>query len=359
MAVPVAGGLFSETMGDDEIKRPWISKRRVDAAGEALRKKDLSEADAAVLDAWRGAHTYVINTFQALLRNRAKGQKIEVAQRLKRRATIVDKIVNREKEMDLSRMDDIAGCRLIFGSMEHLYEFRKQVHGARFNHKRKNEADRYDYIKKPKELGYRAVHDIYAYKNNTKSGSLFNGLHIEIQYRTQAQQAWATAVELITQLTKYEPKFNRNADKHVALFKIASEIIARVHEDKRSCHPDLKEKELVERLEDLEEEARAIDFLRRLQMYKWIDETARSKNVILQLKKDSDLKVHSYDTELEASAALFELEKANPDDDIVLVGADTVADVMSSFRNYFKDAGQFLILLRSGCISLAGKDVEV
>lgn len=359
MANPISPDVFLAAMNDTTLKRPWVSKRRVDAAGDALRKREISNEDARILESWRQAHTHIINTFQALLRGRTRGQEIEVAQRFKRRSTIVDKITNREQSMALSRMDDIAGCRVIFKDIDGLYAFRNELHKAKFKHVRKNELDKYDYIKNPKSLGYRGVHDVYSYRSRSKEGSLFNGLLIEIQYRTQAQHAWATSVELITQLTTFEPKFNRNADKHVALFKLASEIIARVHEDKKSCHADKTEKELIEQLQELESEIQAIKFLRQLDMYKWIDETAKSKNVILQLRKGEPLKVYTHDTELEASAALFDLEKANPFDDVVLVGADTIADVMSSFRNYFHDARQFLLLLRSGCISLSGNDINV
>ena len=41
-------------------------------------------------------------------------------------------------------MDDIAGCRLIFNSVDELYAFREKVHAAGFKHKRRNEVDKYD-----------------------------------------------------------------------------------------------------------------------------------------------------------------------------------------------------------------------
>jgi putative GTP pyrophosphokinase len=57
--------------------------------------------------------------------------------------------------MELVRMDDVAGCRLIFKDITELSEFRKQLHRARIKHERKNQVDKYDYIKKPKSTGYR------------------------------------------------------------------------------------------------------------------------------------------------------------------------------------------------------------
>lgn len=93
---------------------PWGSKERINRAGEALRRmakaKDpeaLADEDALYLDIWRGAHRHVLNTFQAILRNRTRGTGIVVAQRLKRRVTIIDKL-GREPRMQLARMDDVA-----------------------------------------------------------------------------------------------------------------------------------------------------------------------------------------------------------------------------------------------------------
>ena len=84
--------------------------------------------------------------------------------------------------------------------------------------------------------------------------------------------------------------------------------------------------------------------LLNLAAYEWIDDQARSKRVILQLTKDG-LKLHPFDLELEASAALLEFEKNFPKDDIVLVGADSVAEMTSAFRNYFSDVRDFLQLM--------------
>ena len=64
-----------------------------------------------------------------------------------------------------------------------------------------------------------------------------------------------------------------------------------------------------------------------LRTFKWIDETAKSKHVILHTNKAGDLKLLPFDLELKASATLLELERDNPEDDIVLVGEDSVAQI--------------------------------
>jgi putative GTP pyrophosphokinase len=73
--------------------------------------RELTDEEADAIETWRAAHKYVLNTFQAILRNRTKKTGIVVAQRLKRRWTIVDKLF-REPHMQLARMDDVAGLPL-------------------------------------------------------------------------------------------------------------------------------------------------------------------------------------------------------------------------------------------------------
>ena len=327
----------------------WGSKGAVNRAGGALRANTLTPEHERVLEAWRIGHKHVINNFQALLRQRAKNKDVEVAQRLKRRKTIIDKL-HREPRMELARMHDVAGCRLIFPSIEELQEFRNDLHRARFSHVLKNKKDKYDYIASPDEHGYRGIHDVYEFRHKTD-----NGLFIELQYRTQVQHAWATAVEVVTQLTDNEPKFGRGDPRHIRLFCLASEILARTCETRKSCLPRLSERELLEEFDKLDAEIEVIQMLVNLNAYHWIEGKAdQAKHVILRLAKDQkDVQLQQFDLELEASAALIELEKAHPEDDIVLVGAETIAEVTSAFRNYFKDVGAFLKLIRKGQAELA------
>ncbi|MEO9962067.1 MAG: hypothetical protein ABJF07_17380, partial [Nisaea sp.] len=117
--------------------KPNYSSSRVKAAGKRFRKGEPTLEDAMVLDNWRASHSYVLNTFQANLRLRAKGKDITVAQRLKRRPTIIDKL-RREPTMQLNTMHDMAGCRLIFENIEELEKFRLSMIYSRFKHKPKS-----------------------------------------------------------------------------------------------------------------------------------------------------------------------------------------------------------------------------
>jgi putative GTP pyrophosphokinase len=100
--------------------------------GEALRVGGrLGPEHSETLETWRASHDAVLNTFQAILRGRTRGKGIVVAQRLKRRNTIIDKL-DHESKMQLSRMDDVAGCRLIFADIAELRDFRAKFLQAKF-----------------------------------------------------------------------------------------------------------------------------------------------------------------------------------------------------------------------------------
>lgn len=248
--------------------------------------------------------------------------------------------------MQLSRMDDVAGCRLIFNDLTELREFRERFHNARFNHKLRNEPDRYDYIRHPKESGYRGIHDVYSYNVNSEAGRPYEGLLIELQYRTLHQHAWATCVEVVGFLTENQPKFDRGDDRYLQILRLASEIIARAFEGERSCLHGLDDAEVVQQFLALDASLHFLQMLRGLNAAD--GEIRGQRNVILIFSEDEELETRSYRDAPEALRALFELERENPGKDIVLVKADTSEEVRIAFRNYFSDASEFIQLMEIG-----------
>lgn len=333
---------------------PGGSKERVSKAGEAVRAGNAAHADYSVIEIWRAAHRSVLNTFQAILRNRTRGTDIIVAQRHKRRSTIFGKL-RRFPKMQLARMDDVAGCRLIFPNTENLYAFRNNLHCANFNHELKNDSEKYDYIKRPKSTGYRGIHDVYAYDVNSVHGRQYKGLLIELQYRTVFQHAWATAVEVVGFITESQPKFQEGDQRYETALSLASEIIARTCENSNSCHPDLNDAELTESFLKLDHELGLMRMLRALNSAN--NAITEKKNIILIFGAMEDGKptppeMKSYRDATDALRALFELEKQNAGKDIVLVRADTSDEVRIAFRNYFSDATEFIALIDNGCQTL-------
>ena len=108
-------------------------------------------------------------------KRRTRDTEVVLAQRHKRRYTIIDKLRRPSKlgeptVRNLAEMNDVAGCRLVFEDVEALYGFRENFHKAKFKHRLKHDADRYDYVKRPKDDGYRGVHDVYSYVSGSGAG---------------------------------------------------------------------------------------------------------------------------------------------------------------------------------------------
>lgn len=334
---------------------PGGSKSRVNRAGDNVRQGRPTIEDVHVIDEWRAAHRAVLNTFQAILRNRTKDKGITVAQRHKRKKTIVDKL-HRLPGMQLSRMDDVAGCRLIFKSIKKLYEFRSEFHLARFKHRRRNDAGKYDYLKQPKGTGYRGVHDVYEYDVRSETGKSLAGLYVEIQYRTLVQHAWATAVEVVGFITESQPKFQKGDKRYENAMALASEILARAHEKSKGPFPALDSRELVQQFLEIDGELGLLKTLRGLSAAN--QEVSDKRNAILIFSPSGELEVRAFRDSTDALQALFELEREKPDRDIVLVRADTSDEVRLAFRNYFSDAQEFIRLVENGCEKLSGAKFE-
>lgn len=177
--------------------KPKYTKGQINRAGDILAGTDgvPEEEDAHfaddVLANWRAAHGYPINTFQATLRHKLKtiDAKAIVAQRLKRTPSIVLKL-QRFPSMKLARMQDIGGLRAVVSSISKVRRLQQSYVEAVFQHEMISSKD---YISNPKNDGYRGIHIIYRYSN--LRAPEYDGLSIEMQFRTKLQHAWATAVE--------------------------------------------------------------------------------------------------------------------------------------------------------------------
>lgn len=337
-------------MNDSETY-PGGSRSRVNRAGENIRVGQTTSDDLKVIEEWRAAHRGVLNTFQAILRTRTKDTNVIVAQRHKRKNTIFDKL-QRLPRMQLARMDDVAGCRLIFENINDLNEFRSDFHRARFNHKRRNSPEKYDYIVLPKPTGYRGIHDVYEYNVNSELGKNLAGLYIEVQYRTLVQHAWATAVEVVGFITESQPKFQQGDKRYEHEMALASEILARAYEGLKGPFPDKSDREVLEEFLAIDKELSLLSTLRGLNQAK--SDVSDKKNTILIFSREGELRIKSYRDATEALSALFILEKEMPNSDIVLVRADSSDEVRLAFRNYFSDAREFVRFVDGGCEKLSG-----
>lgn len=327
-----------------QVDIPSYSKNRVTNAGKRIAKHIATDEDWLVMENWRNSHSYIINTFRTTLDRNIpfrKKNKIILAQRLKRLSTIVDKLTtNRAK--DLATMNDLAGCRLIFQNLSDLNAYRNKLQKARFKHQRVNE-NKYNYIVEPKSTGYRGIHDVFCYNVNSQGGKIYNGLLIEIQYRTYVQHAWATAVEISDLINKTRVKFDVGTEpKRERFFLLASELLARHYEDSSSHIPELPDENLVSELNELENEIHIIRSLKAV--HKVRAKVPNRKNIVLHFKEDK-LEATGFNSSAKAINYRNTVESEHPNDDVVYVRGENSYQIANAFRNYFRNSEEFVTLI--------------
>ena len=340
-----------------------FSRGELDRAGDRFRLDNQTLSDTLILENWRASHLYVINTFQSALRSRKKRQNsdLTIAQRLKRRPTIIDKL-SREPGMSLSRMHDIAGCRLIFKTVDELQNFRQGVLESRARHPLVSDQEKYNYIGNPKSSGYRGIHDVYRYRVLSGPGQRWNGLRVEIQYRTFIQHAWATAIEISDIVNSTRLKFSEANRDITRLFLIASEILARSHESRIGPCPDVVTKDLIAEYEALEGKMHAIARLRELTSSTFT-RFARSNRLFILVNYVEGEKTGQTDaqgfSETKAAVERYNLleKQLQGVADVVLVGASEQDSIRLAYTNYFSDASFFLSAIDGG-VSLLKEELK-
>jgi ppGpp synthetase/RelA/SpoT-type nucleotidyltranferase len=318
---------------------PQYSTNRATKAGDRISKEKPLAEDWIVFENFRNSHNYILNTFRpTLIRHITNKKNTIFAQRLKRKNTIIDKLKS-GRAKDYGKMHDLAGCRLVFKSISDLEKYRKKLHGARFKHERIN-GDKYNYIANVKPTGYRGIHDVYKYSVSSEGGKIYNGLLIEIQYRTVVQHAWATAVEISDFLNKSRVKFETGTDpKRERFFILASELLARHFEELTGALPQLSKSEINAEFITLEKELNIIAGLKKL--HKERIELPISKNIVLHFAKER-LIAKGFRSSTLALEHLTYLETAHPSDDVVYVHGNNPNHIKSAFRNYFRDSKEFV-----------------
>ena len=340
---------------------PKFSKKEINKAasnlGRTLKEHGfISASDEDIVENWRASHTHILNTWQVVLRNRIKGNSVIFAQRLKRKNTIYDKL-ERFPDMQLARMHDIAGCRLIFKNEADMLEYISKLHKATGFHHIRKEGQYKDYITNPKESGYRGIHDVYAYqsKKGYDRSDKWNGLLVEIQYRTIYQHAWATAVEVADYLTNCRAKFSQGNSDQQEFFRYASEIIARAYENRVSCKNTLSNQDLIKKKKKLEQKTNLLQRLKQLKSISKIPEIFKQNLVIHFTIKDDQPKfdIYGFNSLPVAGIHYFILEKKYPTDDIVLVKSSDRKSILEAYRNYFADAKDFTGYIEEGIKKLS------
>lgn len=210
---------------------PQYNRGLVDSAGDALARSTPSDEDfeqnLIIIDNWRSSHAFPLHCVKRILLQRARklDPSATIAQRLKRLSSIHLKL-RRFKDMRLSQMQDLGGCRAIVRSVNDIEKLVGLLEsGGRSSHglvlvKKK------DYIRSAKVDGYRGVHLIYKYQATQQKHSSYNDLRIEMQLRSRLQHAWATAVETVGVFTGQALKSNIGEESWLRFFALMGSAIA-------------------------------------------------------------------------------------------------------------------------------------
>lgn len=335
---------------------PLYSKTLVNEAGRLLanwRTADDDQVDAAleILSNWRSSHSFPLNTMQMGLRSRATRVESDalVAQRLKRVPSMVQKL-SRYPKMQLTRMQDIGGCRAVLSSVDAVRAVSYLFHESRMKHTLVREDD---YIGSPKTSGYRGVHLVYRYFSDRSH--TYNGLQIEVQVRSLLQHAWATAVETVGTFLDQALKSSEGSDQWLEFFALVGSAFALLETTPVVPGTPATSAELRSRIAGFVE---ALNVTSTLEAYgealRTVEEpTSRDTRYYLLILQPANevLEIRGYKAvELPtATAEYLETERqlrATSGGQAVLVAAESLDALRRSYPNYFLDTQVFLHHLR-------------
>ncbi len=334
---------------------PRFSRSRVDRAGRALACVQATEQDFSVINNWRSAHSFPLNTCQVNLRNRARrvDPRAITAQRLKRLSSIELKL-RRFESMALSRMQDIGGCRAVLESVAAVRRcHERHAAAADKNPNRGSELlEPFDYISCPKQDGYRGIHLVYRYRTTSEARSVFNGLRIEIQLRSRLQHAWATAVETVDAFTGQALKFSGGELAWRRFFALMSSAIAKREGCPGVAGTPENPKELADELRVLRHELDVSGMLGSLGAAMDVPDVIPGDLYILVLDpKLQRIRVSSFKSSEagKASETYLDTERqyAGSHQQVVLVSVESIMALKSAYPNYFADTEIFLKALRA------------
>ncbi|MBU2617006.1 MAG: RelA/SpoT domain-containing protein [Nanoarchaeota archaeon] len=347
-------------------ERNGFEKIDVNKAGNVLKNLNVSEDEinkaTEILNNWRAIHSYPLHIFQMTLKNASKkfDKTSLTVQRLKRTNSIINKLNRgydgRSPSMNLSQMQDIAGCRAIVSNVEIARELYQNYYlKGNLRHKR---VGKKDYVSEPKKDGYRSLHVIYEFKSD-KGKEEYNGLRVEVQIRSKLQHLWSTAVETVDFFTRQAIKFNEGGPNWTEFFRLISSAFAIIEKSPLISNTPLDKKKLYHEIKDREKE---LSVIKRMSGWtsamKFFNEEVKkkmkgkSKFFLLELDiLGEKLSVKSYakQQEEEAIKDYSELEKRHKgrtDYDVVLVGAETTKDLQKAYPNYFVDTREFISELK-------------
>lgn len=340
--------------GKSRWKTPDYPKNQIVRAGQIIRNPKSTPEDKewalTVIDNWRASHAYPMQIIYFNLWRRFNRPGVVIAQRLKRLNSIVSKL-EREPSMNLWTMQDLGGCRIVVPTMADIDKVLKGIKGSRVRYKLKRE---YNYIKAPRDSGYRSYHLVYLYHSD-KSDVYNRNMLIEVQIRTHLQHLWATALETMGLFTNQALKSSKGDEDTLRFFKLISAVFAMQENSAPVPGIDPDYESIVESLRKLESEH---NYLATLDAFNAIVDYHQQTNLpkeggyfILELDYQKKWLGIAYYKKSEVEEATedynqIESSRASSGIDAVLVSVDSFKALKFAYPNYFSDLSEFIKIVR-------------
>ncbi|MFT4927179.1 MAG: ppGpp synthetase/RelA/SpoT-type nucleotidyltransferase [Phenylobacterium sp.] len=340
------------------------SKKAVKKAGDHIRKGCDESTRAEAIDIirnFRASHLYPLMLIKNHINRIAQkvSQDYILARRLKRLPTIIDKLERptldgtTSNAILLTRMQDIGGCRVIFDTVEEVYDCLARLKRSTSVHKI---VAIDDWLFSPKLSGYRGVHVVFScYDNDDSAVSPWKKHKIEVQLRTRLQHAWATCVEMIDIFEQTQLKTRLQGDiDYRQFFQVAAKLMA--VEEGSDEYTSAQCSEYRREMSDLDD---TLNVIKKLNNYSIVSEvvgdggkrrTQLDGQMLIALKPQEDepgqLSVtRMYFTKAKSNLAVEEYHKLENEPGykaVVLVSVKNVGDLKKAYPNYFADSHMFI-----------------
>ena len=341
------------------------SNKHLNRLGDDLRNPSSCNYDISVdeVSSWRGLHETPLQRLNSSLRTKLKklvnspeyklDESYVVSRRLKRMPSIEAKL-RRFNNMQLSRIEDIGGLRVVLKDMRHIRVFLEDLEYYKGKAKtfiitrERNYIDPEDDCDIKKD-GYKSYHQIYKYLNGDLAG-----LKIELQIRTILQHAWATAVETLGIIEKTPFKSGKGDQDYKEFFTLVS--VAFSHLEKTSVLQEYKKyslEDICKKIQDLNNRLKVIEYLKTFSVTH--DKFEDSKHYyVMRLDIDNQMvRISSYDKrDFEAAELKYkdyeqEVEREQWNWEVVLISINDIKKLKMAYPNYFLDAKKFVEKLGS------------
>ena len=330
---------------NDEI----VSKKELNRISKRIVENTDTTEDLQKLSDFRAEQSKIIKSFVWSLRSIINNKKIKlsnrnriiISQRLKRLPSIIGKL-KRFPELRLSRMQDLAGARIILPNIKDTEEVANYLKNKVYKQKDKNNflfVREKNYILEPKEDGYRSIHQIFKYQG--KKESQLEGYQIELQIRTRLQHQWATSVEIIDSIKQQSLKTGGGDAYYREFFKLSSKLMEYIEFKK-----DMNEiSDKIKRLSDLDKEFNILKTLSSLRVVTKELEGIKSKEyliLILDYKGNTVRYIPVFEENISRDYLMYEQEYKGENNNVVSVSVENLKNLKKAYPNYFLDAREFV-----------------